>query len=152
MKQLILCRYGELWLKSRPVMEKFYSRLVSNMHKMLEKEDIDFKICRQRNRAFIETGSPQKAIDVLKRVFGLVSVSPVLKVEMDTDLVKDKLLAIAEKKLKKNKKSFAVRVKRVGTHEFTSKELESRWGYAIGARHTNPVNLTAPDITFSIEV
>ncbi|MCK5452087.1 MAG: hypothetical protein KAI51_01505 [Candidatus Aenigmarchaeota archaeon] len=152
MEHLILCRYGELWLKSRPVMEKFYAKLISNMHRMLAKEDIEFKIRKQRNRAFVETDNPKKAIEVLIRIFGLISISPVLKVDMDYDLIEAELIKLAEKKLKGNKKSFAVKVKRVGTHDITSKEMESRWGYAVGSRYDNPVNLTKPDVSLNVEV
>jgi len=152
MEHLILCRYGELWLKSRPVMEKFYSRLISNMHRMLAKEDIDFKIKKQRNRVFVETDNPEKTIEILKRIFGLVSISPVLKAPVDFDIIEKELIDLAEKKLKGNKKSFAVKVKRVGTHDITSKEMESRWGYAVGSRYDNPVNLTKPEVSLSVEV
>ncbi|MEA2004339.1 MAG: THUMP domain-containing protein [archaeon] len=152
MEHLILCRYGELWLKSRPVMEKFYARLISNMHRILAKEDITFKIRKQRNRAFVETDNPKKAIEVLIRIFGLISISPVLKVDMDYDLIEAELIKLAEKKLKGNKKSFAVKVKRVGTHDITSKEMESRWGYSVGSRYDNPVNLTKPDVSLNVEV
>ncbi|MCK4927049.1 MAG: hypothetical protein KAS11_01155 [Candidatus Aenigmarchaeota archaeon] len=152
MEHLILCRYGELWLKSRPVMEKFYSRMISNMHRMLAREDMDFKILKQRNRAFVKTDNPKKTIDILARVFGLVSISPVLKAPVDYDIIEAELLKIAEKKLKGNKKSFAVKVKRVGTHDITSKEMESRWGYAVGSRYDNPVNLTKPEVSLSVEV
>ncbi len=152
MENLILCRYGELWLKSRPVMEKFYSRLISNMHRMLAKEDITFKIMKQRNRTFVKTDNPKKAVEVLKRVFGLVSISPVLKAPVDYDIIEKELIDLAEKKLKGNKKSFAVKVKRVGTHDLTSKEMESRWGYAVGSRYDNPVNLTRPEVSLNVEV
>ncbi|NOQ38604.1 hypothetical protein GQ472_07015 [archaeon] len=152
MEHLILCRYGELWLKSRPVMEKFYSRMISNMHRMLAKEDITFKIKKQRNRVFVETDNPKKAIEILKRTFGLISISPVLKAPADYDIIEAELLKIAEKKLKGNKKSFAVKVKRIGTHDITSKEMESRWGYAVGSRYDNPVNLTKPEVSLSVEV
>ncbi len=152
MEHLILCRYGELWLKSRPVMEKFYAKLISNMHRMLAREDIDFKILKQRNRAFVETDNPKKTIEILIRVFGLVSISPVLKVPADYDIIEKELINLAEKKLKNNKKSFAVKVKRVGTHDITSKEMESRWGYAVGSRYDNPVNLTRPEVSLNAEV
>ncbi len=152
MEHLILCRYGELWLKSRPVMEKFYSRMISNMHRMLAREDMDFKILKQRNRAFVKTDNPKKTVEILKKIFGLVSISPVLKAPVDYDIIEAALLKIAEKKLKGNKKSFAVKVKRVGTHDITSKEMESRWGYAVGSRYDNPVNLTKPEVSLSVEV
>lgn len=152
MEHLILCRYGELWLKSRPVMEKFYSRMISNMHRMLAREDMDFKILKQRNRAFVKTDNPKKTVEILKKIFGLVSISPVLKAPVDYDIIEAELLKIAEKKLKGNKKSFAVKVKRVGTHDITSKEMESRWGYAVGSRYDNPVNLTKPEVSLSVEV
>lgn len=152
MEHLILCRYGELWLKSRPVMERFYSKLASNMHRMLARENIDFKIYKKRDRIFVDTKTPKEAIDILKRVFGLFSLSPVKKLPMDYDVIEEELLKLAEKTLKNNKKSFAVRVKRIGTHDITSKEMESRWGYAVGSRYNNPVNLTKPDIQLNVEV
>ncbi|MCK5042739.1 MAG: hypothetical protein KAR51_01825 [Candidatus Aenigmarchaeota archaeon] len=152
MEHLILCRYGELWLKSRPVMEKFYAKMISNMHRMLAREDINFKIKKQRNRAFVETDNPKKTIEILIRIFGLVSISPVLKAPADFDIIEKELINLAEKKLKGNKKSFAVKVKRVGTHDITSKEMESRWGYAVGSRYDNPVNLTKPEVSLNVEV
>ncbi|NOQ55980.1 MAG: hypothetical protein GQ477_04215 [Nanohaloarchaea archaeon] len=152
MAQLILCRYGELWLKSKPVMDKFYSKLISNMHKTLTREQVDFKIMRKRNRAFVDTEDPEKVIEILKRVPGLISISPVLKIDMDLDTIEKELLRLAEIKLKGNKKTWAVKVKRVGTHDITSKEMESRWGFAVGSIYDNPVDLSRPEIPLNVEV
>ncbi len=149
---LILCRYGELWLKSPPVKSRFYSRLISNMHRMLAREGIGFKIIRKRNRVFVETDQPERSMSVLKDVIGLHSISPVERMEMDHDSVSGRLLEIAQDKLDDRDKTFAVRVKRTGKHEITSKEMESRWGYDIGKKFGNPVDLTSPDVTFHIEV
>ena len=152
MAQLILCRYGELWLKSKPVMNKFYSKLISNMHKMLDREQVDFKIMRKRNRAFVKTEDPEKVMEILIRTPGLISISPVLKTEMDLETIEKELLKLADRRLKGNDKTWAVKVKRVGTHDITSKEMESRWGFAVGSKHDNPVNLSKPEIPLNVEV
>ena len=123
------------------------------MHKMLDRDGtLKFKVMKKRNRAFVSTDNIEKTIEILQKVPGLVSVSPVMKMELNIDDIEKELLSIAETKLKGNKKTFSVKVKRIGTHEFTSKELESRWGFAVGSKYKNPVNLSNPEVALNVEV
>jgi len=90
MKKVILVRYGEIILKglNRPVFE---DKLVNNIKKALYgigKVDVR----KSQGRIYIEPQSDEydfeSAMDRLKRIFGIVSVSPVWKVETDFEEIK----------------------------------------------------------------
>lgn len=149
--QTILCRPGELWLKSEKVRARWEQVLVRNIKTALKTKKIKFKILRQRGRIFIEVPQKQtkKALLALQKTFGIVSISPVERTTLAN--LKKAVLAKAKRVLKK-RDSFAVRVHRVGRHKFTSKELEKKFGAAIVKQSGNKVNLSKPDKTIFVEV
>lgn len=145
---LILCRFGELWLKSWPVRKRFLQQLVRNIKTQFEGAKAKAKIELTRDRIFVETGQVKKASDVLKHAFGLTSFSLVEKTGLKG---LDKIVLKAAEKMPK-KASFAVRASRAGKHPFTSQELAARLGALIVEKYGNRVNLTKPDFEVFVEV
>ncbi len=149
----ILCRYGETTLKSDYTRRIFEQRLISNIHKGLKSAGIDFEITTEPGRIFVKTKKVNVACDVLKRVFGLVSISPVKEVTVKADI--GKLVDYAEKFASnyiKKDDTFAVRAKRTGNDAFTSQMIERRVGARIVEKIGSKVNLTNPDKILYVEV
>ncbi len=71
-KQGILIAFGEIFLKSDGVRRLFQKKLEKNISVFLKREKIDFEIGSSRDRIFLETAQINKAIGVIKRIFGIV--------------------------------------------------------------------------------
>ena len=76
----ILIRYGELTLKTKNRM-MFVYQLRDRMRKALKGFDVDVKA--NRDRAYIEINDedPHQVIDKLMNISGILSMSPVVKIE-----------------------------------------------------------------------
>lgn len=123
----ILIRYGELGLKSPPVRRRFLDRLITNIHKGLDTEKIEHKINKTRGRIFVGTPEIEEACSVLERVFGIVSFSPVMEIESNLNRICEKVTEFSKEYLEKDDK-FAIRARRAGSHNFTSKMIERKAG------------------------
>jgi len=141
-----LVRYGEIALKSRRVRSRFEYRLINNIRHALKAVNLDFKIRNVYGRIIID-GFDQKALDKLKRVFGIVSFSPCIHTTSDLDYVKESALALSD-----FKGSFAVRCNRTGKHEYSSKDVEKIIGAAIVEKTKCKVDLGKPDNTVGIDI
>jgi|GEM_PF-1241782 len=152
-KKLFLLRFGELWLKSFEVRRRFTDRLITNVSEAFAAQKIPFKAIKSHDRIFFEVPEKdaKKASAILSRTFGLVSFSEVEEIECDRKKITGHLLKIASAILSP-KDTFAMRVKRTGTHAFGSQELERELGGAVIEKFGNKVNLTKPDKTISVEI
>ena len=154
--ELLLVRLsGDLSTKARETRRRFVKRLVRNLRDALKAEGIDARVVRTHDRIFVEAASGQasEAASVLARVFGVQSVSRVVKrgfsslddivaagVELFGEVVRDK--------------SFAVRARRVGTRSeipLQTRELMNALGTAllVNARR---VDLSNPEVTVHVEI
>ncbi len=148
----ILVRLGELALKSDQVQRKWFNILLQNVNAGLKQEGIEYRLEINPNRIFVFTKQIPEAISVLKKVFGIVSVSPVW--QCHSELAEIRLLAtdIAEQVLKLNgKKSFAIRARRAGHHKFSSKLIAEEAGAAVKRITNAKVNLSKPEFEIEIE-
>jgi thiamine biosynthesis protein ThiI len=146
-KMEVLVRYGEIFLKSEPVRKIYEKILVRNIKRALKREGVEFTIRRERGRIFIN-GNVEKIKETLKNVFGIVSFSPCYHLETcDIEKIKEFIKSNYEKWINPEQ-TFAIRAKRVGTHEYTSKDLEREIGKVVDRK----VNLDNPDVTIFIEV
>ncbi|MHA1378711.1 MAG: THUMP domain-containing protein [Candidatus Helarchaeota archaeon] len=152
----ILVRYGEIALKSSKVRKRFEKQLENNLKFVLNKEKISFKIKRLplQGRIFIDTELIDKTIEILSNVFGIVSISPVIRVNSDINVILKKSLEFAKANIKENE-SFAIRVRRSGNHNFTSQDIANQVGNLINKEMKDKnikVNLTKPDLIIYIEI
>jgi len=115
MKKVILVRYGEIALKgiNKPVFE---DKLIKNIKKTLYRFG-QISVIKSQSRIYIEPVSDDyefaDAIAEVIKVFGIVSVSPVWKVESDYEEIKDYSLKMVNEILEKNNyKTFKVESKR----------------------------------------
>ena len=148
---LIIARYGEVGLKSHKVRSRFEKRLIRNMESSIEAEiDID------QARIFIFPQNFDDAINKLSKIFGVVSYSPAVSTHTTFDEVEETLLKYVDELEKNNlinpNTKFAIRCRRVGTHDFTSQEFAAFAGSVVVKKLGCPVDLSNPDLEIFIEV
>ena len=149
MYNIVIVRYGEIFLKSEPVRKMFEERLLDDIRHRLK--GTDFKIKRKRHRIYVVTEEPEKVAELLTKVFGIVSVSPAVEISSSMDDMVTTSVALAKKTIKPNE-TFAVRAGRTGNHEFSSKDIEEKAGEKILNSLDTTVNLSSPDKIIFIEV
>lgn len=118
MKKIILVRYGEIILKglNRPVFE---DKLVNNIKKALYPYG-KVDVIKSQGRIFVEPLTDDyefdAALERLTRVFGIVSVSPVWKIDTDFEEMKSRSLELVRdlisKKAAEGTLTFKVETKR----------------------------------------
>ena len=142
----ILVRYGEIFLKSEKVFGSFEKKLIKNIKSALEREKINYRISKERGRIFVDAGS--LALGPLAKVLGVVSYSPVF--HLKTSRLSE-IKEFCRKKFRnfvKKGTTFAVRARRTGNHDFSSREAESAVGSVIRGR----VDLQNPDKSIFLEI
>jgi len=91
---LILIRYGEIGLKGKN-RSFFVKRLRRNLRDCLKKNDLTGTVTSEGQRVYVETDTVEEAVTHLRRVFGVVSLSPVAQVPADIEDIKDAALRLA---------------------------------------------------------
>ena len=154
MTELLLVRYGELALKSAPVRREFESALRRNIVQQFVAEGLELRLRSDRGHLYAEVANAARGARLVRRVFGVTSVSLVHEVPTEREPLRTRLLELAGPRLVPGA-SFAVRARRTGSHPFTSQELARDLGSdvleAFPDRHLH-VDLTAPDVELFVEV
>jgi len=121
---------------------------MNNIRAGFKKKKIKAKVIRKFDRVLVETKEMKKTSELLKHVFGIVSFSPVYS------MLLNELKPFIEKNSKKlvTGKTFAVRVRRVGKHSFTSMELARELGAIVVDKTKKKVRLKNPDTELSVEI
>jgi thiamine biosynthesis protein ThiI len=151
---LLLVRYAEMGLKGPGIRRHFERVLIHNMMAALAQERVEAFIESQYGRLFVATGQPQEAATVLRRVFGISSLSVVNECTSDEGEIRKLSLEVAAPLLKDGG-SFKVDARRNGTHPYTSMQLAARAGEeifeALKPRGVH-VDLHRPDLVVYVEV
>lgn len=155
MPSQILVRYGELALKSAPVRREFESFLRRNILDQFVRDGITGRLRADHGHLYVEVDDGGRALRLLRRVFGITSVSLVHEVPSDHAAMRDRLLGLADERLVPGA-SFAVRARRTGgQHPFTSQELARDLGGDVLDRFSDRhlrVDLKDPDVELFVEV
>ncbi|MEO0140899.1 MAG: tRNA uracil 4-sulfurtransferase ThiI [candidate division WOR-3 bacterium] len=146
---IYLIRYGELALKSRQVRRRFLTQLEENLRSALARKGIFYNLRLDWSRAYLESDDPRSRL-VLSRCFGISSFSPAERVTFSSV---DELIAKGEGWFsdKVVSKRFAVRARRHGFHDFSSKDIENLLGARLLPR-SGGVDLDNPEITCYVEI
>lgn len=149
----ILVRFGEIALKGKN-RYRFEDRLIQNIRNVLK--DLKFvKVTKTFGRIYVALNgeSHETVIDRLKKVFGLISFSPVKKAVLDIDEIKKVALEVISQ-INPAPKTFKVETKRPNKNfPLTSPELTSEIGAHILINTDNlKVDVHNPDSTITIEV
>jgi tRNA uracil 4-sulfurtransferase len=154
MAAMLLVRYGELALKSPPVRREFESALRRNILDQFLREGIAARLRSDRGHLYVEADDPATAVRLVRRVFGVTSVSVVHEVPTNRAEIRDRLLALADPRIPDGA-SIAVRARRTGDHPFTSQELARDLGGDLLERFADrhlTVDLEHPTVELFVEV
>lgn len=149
----IMVRYGELSTKGKNL-SSFTNRLAQNVRHVL-KEFPEIKIYAKKDRMhlILNGANSQKVMPLLKKVFGIQSFSPMIKVEKNLAKIKEAALFLMNDAYSAGK-TFKVNTKR-SDHRFQldTNELNLFLGDAIlDAFPEIKVQMKKPDITLRLEV
>ncbi len=154
MAGLLLVRYGELGLKSAPVRREFEGALRRNIVRQFVAEKLALRVRADHGHLYAEVDEPERGAAVLRRVFGVTSVSVVHEVPSEVAALRAGLLELAGPRLVPGA-SFALRVRRTGSHAFTSQELARELGGAVLEAFPDrrlSVDLGRPAVELFVEV
>ncbi len=149
---VLLVRYGELSLKSPYVRRQLEDRLVANVQDMFAAGRVECVVKRERGRVFVHAEDEATAIRLLRRVFGIVSISPAKEATSALEPLAAFVAGYARDVLTPGM-SFAIRARRSGQHPYNSQDLARVLGQAV--RNAVPgavVDLDAPDRELQVEV
>jgi thiamine biosynthesis protein ThiI len=155
--QFIVKFFPEITIKSKPVRRQFVSHLVNNLKSVLRPLDPGVKVQRDWDKLVVRSagdddGLRHRFIDALGRVPGISWYLDVLEYPLgDMDDIYEKTQAVYGPRLAG--RTFAVRCKRGGKHDFRSIDVERYVGGCLN-QHTDAsgVDLTKPDIVVHLEI
>lgn len=149
--------FPEITIKTRPVRHRLIKALRRNLRILLGRLDAGVSVTGDWDILEVETSSDdeilvQKVIEVLTHTPGISLINQVSKQPLpDFDTIVAELLPYYRDRLAG--RSFAVRSKRQGDHNFSSMDLERYVGAALmretGARK---VDLMKPEVTVRVEI
>ncbi len=142
---------GEIYLKSRRTREKFMRALVSNVRDGLKGSKIDAVVRRSGyHELSIETVHFEGASRVASKTFGVNRVERVIPMAFDSLGQLSKIVAEIFREQVRDRR-FAVRMKRRGSHGWTSRDAEVEIGNLLFAESSG-VDLTNPEVTVRVYV
>ncbi len=155
--KFIVKLFPEIMMKSKPVRMRFTKMLETNIRNVLKKVDESAKVKREWDKIMVMV--PSDRLDLVEafaeRLACIPGIAHVLQVNESTfesvDDIYQQTLALYKDELAG--KTFCVRVKRVGNHEFKSIEVERYVGGGLNQfTEAKGVKLKNPDITINLEI
>ncbi|MCQ2079110.1 MAG: THUMP domain-containing protein [archaeon] len=150
---ILLLRYSEIGLKGITVRNRWENRLKDNILQMLAADGVEALVTRGQARFYVEASDLQAAINSIRKVFGVGSISVCETAGTEMEDICEKVAEYSKSRMVKGK-TFAVRARREGGQKFNSMELARACGDAIWNANLDKdpkVNLHEPDILFWVE-
>jgi len=149
---VVMIRYGELFLKSEPVKRHFILSLTRNIGKALQSEGLSHRFELHRGRVLIHGDDPERIAHVASRIFGIVEVAVCRMTGTAIAEISDVAVEKAKGRLREGT-SFAVRARRQGVPGITSQEIGAQVGSALHDTYQGSrVDLSHPEYEVFIEV
>ena len=151
---LILVRYAEMGLKSTAVRRRFEKVLTGNILASLARNGIEAVVRSERGRIYDSTDRVPEALAPISRVFGVSSLSAAMETLADMESVRSLAVSYSREVIDRGSK-FALRVRRTGSHPFTSMDVARDVGAAVLEANSDrqaSVDLDSPDIELRIEI
>ncbi len=154
-QKFILKLFPEIMIKGSSAKRQMVGQLYANLIKILERVSADVKVKKFSDK--IEVVAPLDALpEVRQRLLDTSGIEQILEAlqfdDMDTlEKIKVKVGELVIESLEG--KTFVVRAKRSGKHDFSSIELERTvGGYLLAHSKAKSVNLKNPEITVRMEL
>lgn len=147
----LLVRYGEITLKSRN-RNKFIGALRRNMNQALSHLNVDVKTDYSSALVTLNGESHKDVIESLEFISGILSVSPVLKIERDIEAIKETTAMMAAQF--EAGSSFKIEVKRQDkTFMYDTGQIQQIVGSHVQLNNEHiHVNVKTPDNTIMVQV
>lgn len=143
-KQVWMVRYSEVFLKSDPVRRRWERAIVNSIKRVLP----NTVVRDERGRIWVEG---EVDPEILRKVFGIFSFS--LCDIISLNLLSEGLLSFCENHNISDVNSFALRIRRIGEHPFTSKDVAEKCGDIVRNHYPHlKVDLSNPDKEIHIEI
>ncbi len=155
--KFIVKYFSEITIKSKPVRRRFVSQLAENLRAVLRDLDPDIIVHKQWDKLLIETAvtepSEQDAlVEAMRNTPGITYILAVREHPLcEPSEIVAHVLPVYKQRLAG--KTFAVRCKRTGTHNFRSLDIERQLGADLIANtDVTGVRLKHPEVTVELEI
>jgi thiamine biosynthesis protein ThiI len=149
--------FSEIAIKSKPVRRRFIGQLAENLRATLRDIDPAVAVHRGWDRLQVETSLEDEAVlaQMVQAMCHAPGITYVLEVSKHPlpalDEIVERVLPVYAERMAG--RTFAVRCKRSGNHDFTSVEVEREVGGALLARTAAAgVKLKHPEVTVDLEI
>ncbi len=149
--------FSEITIKSKPVRRRFVGHLAENLRATLRDIDPEVVVHRGWDKLEVESNSRDPAIrarlvEAMRNAPGITYILEVSSHPLgEVEDIADRVLPIYAEHLRG--RTFAVRCKRSGNHQFTSVDVERKVGGALLARsEAAGVKLNNPEVTVDLEI
>lgn len=155
--KFIVKLFPEITIKSKPVRRQFVKQLKSNIRKILKRIDDNIEVIGQWDKIEVDlpvelTPISGDVVDALKRIPGIANILQVTEhTYEDFDDILTKTRDIYEPMIAG--KTFVVRVKRAGKHDFKSTDVERYVGGGLlKLTEGKSVDLRNPEVVVKLEI
>ncbi|EMI4298234.1 tRNA 4-thiouridine(8) synthase ThiI [Vibrio vulnificus] len=153
--KFIVKPHPEIFVKSESVRKRFTKILESNIRIIIQNRTESVAVFNRRDHIEVSANSHQYYQQVLEILTTTPGIQQVLEVKQsgfkDLHDIYEQVLDLSRERIEN--KTFVVRAKRRGKHDFTSNELERYVGGGLNQSvESASVKLHNPDITIKIEV
>ena len=155
MRELILVRYGEIGLKGKNI-RTFEKKLVMNIRKAVSKIP-NTTVIDRHGRIVVEHDAEfqKQVIEAVSVVFGVVSISPAIKVDREIEVLKETCYDIIKSLVEETgAKSFKIETRRADKHyPLNTPQINHLvGGYVYKKMEILKVDVHNPDILLTIEI
>lgn len=155
--QYVVKFFSEIAIKSKPVRRRFLRQLVTNLRSVLAEIDPAVEVQKGWDKLRVQAPGlePAQCRRLVEAMCSTPGITYVLEVQEhplgEVDAIADHVLPVYRESLQG--RTFAVRCKRSGHHDFTSVDVERAVGAALLARTgAAGVNLDKPQVTVELEI
>lgn len=155
MDRVLSISFGEIALKGKN-RKYFVDKLISRIKDAIKDFSYE-RIYREQGKVYVETSEKdfRPIIDRLRKVFGIVYISPCIRVEKDMEAIEKAVIKMVDEKLSKSPvKTFKVKTNRVDkSFPIKSPEVSRRMGGVVLKNVDGiKVDLHNPDIYLFIDI
>jgi thiamine biosynthesis protein ThiI len=151
MERGVVLRAGELFLKGRN--RPFFEKALADHIEAVLKRHGPLKLSRGQGRFFVTGGEPAGLVAELTQIFGIATLSPVIYVDKDLDLIGKICLDIAQRAVAEGITSFRVTTRRPDKRfPLSSPQVNAAIGAIVVEATGLAVNLAEPELEIGLEL